>query len=252
MLLMFTVDTVNNFARYHDLLCQDKDYTGEARFIRTLLRKYSPNARSILEVNCGTGYRSLLLAESGYERIHGIDRDAERIDRGRERLQAVPLEIARKLRFDRSVTVRFEERFDVAFSLFHAINYPLKMGSLQAIFTAVKKHLSPEGTFVFDCWYGPPVLADLPAVRVKRLEVEEILLDRATGFGDSLDREFTRYQIENALEELQNIHPTRYWFERELEDLFDRTGLQLIDRALWMHENIAGFDTWGIYFIGKV
>lgn len=249
---MFTRNAVSKYARYYDLPCQDKDYTGEARFIRALLRKHAPNARSLLELNCGTGYRASLLAESGYERIHGLDRDREKIDRARERLTVLPPEIASKLRFDRAGAVQIDRDFDAVIFLFSAINYPLKMGNLQTVFTAAKNHLDPEGAFVLDCWYGPSVLGDLPAVRVKRLEIEEILDNRPTGSDDRIDREFTLQQIENALEELQNLHPTRYWFQREVEELFDRTGLRLIDRSIWMHEKIAGFDTWGIYFIGKL
>lgn len=43
----------------------------------------------------------------------------------------------------------------------------------------------------------------------------------------------------------------RYIFKHEVEYLFERLGIQLIEYAGWLNEREAGFDTWGAYFIGR-
>lgn len=228
------MNVYQNYPRYYDILCQDKDHTGEARFFHALLQKHSPNARSILELNCGTGYRAALLAESEYQIIHGIDSDSRKIDRARQRLRDLPATIARKLRFDRRdiPTLQLPEKFDAVITFFPALDYPEKIGDLLATLTTASEHLKTDGSLVLDCWYGPGVLRDLPAIRVKRLETEEILIDRVAG-------------------EPRETSPTRYVFRQEIDYFFARSGLRVIDRAGWMNEKIAGFDTWGIYFIGQ-
>lgn len=96
-------------------------------------------------------------------------------------------------------------------------------------------------------------------MRIKRLETEEILVTR---IAESIvypneDLVEVNYQIfiENkmnkTIEEFQETHKMRYLFKHEIEYLFERLGLQLIEYAGWMNEKVAGFDTWGTYFIGR-
>ena len=65
-----------NYSRYYNLLYKDKDYKGEAGFIHDLIQKYSPGAKSILDLGCGTGRHDALLAEKGYV-ITGVDMSEE-------------------------------------------------------------------------------------------------------------------------------------------------------------------------------
>ncbi len=68
--------TFGNYSRYYNLLYKDKDYRGEAGFIHDLIRKYSPEAKTILDLGCGTGRHDLLLAKKGYA-ITGVDMSEE-------------------------------------------------------------------------------------------------------------------------------------------------------------------------------
>ena len=65
-----------NYSRYYNLLYKDKDYKGEAGFIHDLIQKYSPGAKSILDLGCGTGRHDVLLAEKGYV-MTGVDMSEE-------------------------------------------------------------------------------------------------------------------------------------------------------------------------------
>ena len=42
--------------------------------------------------------------------------------------------------------------------------------SIKNTFKTVNKHLKNGGIFIFDFWYGPAVLRDLPTKRVKKVE----------------------------------------------------------------------------------
>ena len=52
------------------------------------------------------------------------------------------------------------------------------MMNLLSAFEVAKNHLNENGIFIFDFWYGPAVLTDLPSARVKRLENEDIKVTR--------------------------------------------------------------------------
>lgn len=69
----------NEYASYYDLLYRDKDYESEAAYINSLLQKYRPDAKSILELGCGTGRHASLLAEQGYH-VLGLDQSEEMLE----------------------------------------------------------------------------------------------------------------------------------------------------------------------------
>jgi len=75
-------------------------------------------------------------------------------------------------------TYTTNKKFDAVISLFHVISYQVNNSDLKNAFMTAKKHLLPDGIFIFDCWYGPGVLSDPPTVRVKRLEDDEIHVSR--------------------------------------------------------------------------
>jgi ubiquinone/menaquinone biosynthesis C-methylase UbiE len=75
----------SNYARYYDLLYQDKDYAGEANFIHGLIQKHTPNVRKIQELGCGTGKHAELFFKMGYE-VLGIDISYDMLEAANRRL----------------------------------------------------------------------------------------------------------------------------------------------------------------------
>ncbi len=65
-----------DYARYYALLYRDKDYVAEADYVAGLVKKYHPDAQSILELGFGTGIHASLLAEKGFT-VYGIERSPE-------------------------------------------------------------------------------------------------------------------------------------------------------------------------------
>ncbi len=249
-----------NYARYYNLLYQDKDYASEAKFVHQLLQSHVPGTKTILELGCGTGTHAALLAEAGYE-VYGVDLSSDMLEQAKARSRSLPPALASKLNFTQGDirTVRVEREFDAVISLFHVFSYQTTNQDLQAAFETAKAHLKPGGILIFDCWYGPTVLSDRPTVRVKRLEDEKILVTRIAEPvlypNDNLVE--VKYQIfiknkaNNAVEEVQETHKMRYLFKPEVDSWFSQIKLELITYGEWMTGKTAGFDTWGTYFIGR-
>ncbi len=250
-----------NYARYYDLLYRDKDYVGEAEFVRRLLQTYAPAAVNILELGCGTGHHAALLAETGYQ-IHGIDLSDEMLARAAVRKSQLPPAIAAKLEFSQGDlrNVRLEQQFDAIVSLFHVISYQTTEQDLQAALATATAHLKPGGILIFDLWYGAAVLSDRPVVRVKRFEDNRIAVTRIAEPIIHDDRNlvdvnyhiFIKDKHQNAIQEVTETHQMRYLFKPEIESLLQQSGLRPIACREWMSDREIGLDTWSVYFVAGV
>lgn len=249
-----------NYARYYNLLYLDKDYVREAKFIHQLLQTHAPSTQSILELGCGTGNHARLLAKEGYD-VHGVDLSSEMLQQACDRLSQLPQELASRLAFSQGDirNIQLNRQFDAIISLFHVISYQTTNEDLQAVFATAKAHLKLGGVFIFDCWYGPAVLSDRPTVRVKRLEDEEISITRIAepvmypnqNLVDVNYQVFIKDKKTSAVEELQETHKMRYLFKPEIDLLLTNYQLEPIEYREWMSNREPGFDTWGVYFIGR-
>lgn len=248
------------YARYYDLLYGGKDYTGEANFIRGLIQKHTPNAASILDLGCGTGRHAELLSKMGYE-VLGIDMSQEMLVAANRRLSDLEENRAITISFDHGDirTYRVERCFDVVVSLFHVMSYQTTNKDLQGVFETAKVHLKQGGVFIFDCWYGPAVLTDRPAVRIKRLEDDTIQVTRIAepiihankNIVDVNYHVFIKNKATGIVEELKETHCMRYLFRPEIDFLFERAGFEFVDSVEWMTYREPGFDTWSVCYMGR-
>ncbi len=252
------MNVFNNYARYYDLLYKDKDYGAEAKYIHTLIRRHTPNAKSILELGCGTGVHATILAEMGYT-LHGVDMSTEMLETAKARLSNRSRDLSENLSFSHGDirTVRLDKKFDAIISLFHVMSYQTTNEDLLASFATAKSHLNPGGIFIFDCWYGPAVISEKPAVRVKRLEDEQILVTRiaepvmhaAKNIVDVHYHVFIKNKANNIVEELHEVHSMRYLFSPEIELFLSQLRLKLLASFEWMSGKEPGVDTWGVCFV---
>jgi SAM-dependent methyltransferase len=246
-----------DYSRYYNLLYKDKDYAGEAEYVSGLITRHSPGARTVLDLGCGTGRHDLLLAQMGYI-ITGIDLSEEMLAVANSQLST--------LNFQQSLvdfhqgdirTVRLGTMFDIVISLFHVMSYQTTNEDIAAAFATARAHLNPGGIFIFDCWYGPAVLTNRPAVRVKRLEDEMISVTRIAeptmhaneNLVDVNYQVYVRDKTNGDVTELRESHLMRYLFRPEVELFLKEAGFNLVESAEWMTGNEAGFASWGVYFL---
>lgn len=61
-----------SYADYYDVLYSDKDYGAECDFLESIFGRYCNRpVRTILDLGCGTGGHTFVLAERGYQ-ISGL------------------------------------------------------------------------------------------------------------------------------------------------------------------------------------
>lgn len=243
------------YAGYYDLLYRDKDYSGEVVFVSSLLSQYAPACATICDLGCGTGKHAALLAEMGYT-VHGIDLSVEMLEAAQVRVAALPDEIAGRLRFSAGDvrTCRLEPTFDAALALFHVVSYQVTNEDLIGMFKNVAAHLRSGGVFICDYWYGPAVLSEMPAVRVKHMESDAIAVVRVAEPVLNADQSLVEvnYRISvrdkatGVTDELRETHRMRYLFDGDMEWLARTSGLRLLDSFEWLTMKKPGSDTWSV------
>jgi SAM-dependent methyltransferase len=246
------------YAAYYDLFYEDKLYEDEAAFVARLIHAHAPNARSILELGCGTGRHALALARQGFG-LTGIDLSPRMIDRAKARLLDTRRLPGSRVNFGvgDARTARFDQTFDAVTSLFHVMSYQVTNEDLTGTIRTAASHLAAGGVFVFDCWYGPAVLTSRPEVRVKRCENSELLVFRVAEPQMHPDRNVVDVQhtiwIEQkstgAITRISEVHPMRYLFYPEVEMMLASAGMRVRHTCEWMSGKPLDASTWSATFI---
>ncbi len=237
------------YADYYDLLYKDKNYQQEADYVDRLVRKFHPGATTLLDLGCGTGRHAELFCTKGYT-VHGID-----ISEGMLKVAAQrALQYEKGLSFSHSdvKTLQLGQRFDVITALFHVASYQTLPADLNAMFQSVHRHLNEGGLFIFDFWYGPAVLTDLPVVRVKRLESDAVKVTRLAEpeFFPTRNVVTVHYDIfiedktQQHIVTMKESHPMRYFFDPELDLICDAHGFETLDSYSWLTESAPDFSSW--------
>ena len=154
--------------------------------------------------------------------------------------------------------LKLSGRFDAVISLFDVMNYQTSNTDLSGVFNSVRAHLKPGGLFIFDSWYGPAVLTSRPERRVKRLRLQGRKITR-TAEPVMMPNEnvvevgyrITVKSDKKLIQRVREVHRMRYLFQPEVEGLFERARLELMECRKWMSRRPAGFGTWRVYFIGR-
>jgi SAM-dependent methyltransferase len=251
------VTVFKEYAEYYDLLYRDKDYASEASYVTGLIERLRPDAASILDLGCGTGNHDAIFAENGY-RVVGVDRSPEIIEKARAKCGR-PSSLDLRFETGQIETLRFEDRFDVVVSLFHVMSYLTTDLNLQAAFETARHHLKPDGVFIFDCWYGPAVLTDLPSVRVKRVgnDVVDVIRIAEPQISPNENTVNVSYQVvvlhkaSGRIMEVTETHPMRYWFKPEVKRMLETTRFEPVNCMEWMTGRKPGVDTWNVCFVAR-
>lgn len=254
----------STYARYYDLLYQDKDYARESDYVSALLRRFHPEVGSVLELGSGTGRHAALLAEKGYQ-VLGVERSAEMLARARALIRASG---ARQAAGPHSPpefvegdirSVRIDRGFDAAISLFHVISYQTANADLLQALETVRRHVRKGGLFVFDVWYGPAVLTDPPSTRVKRMADELIEVTRLaepvllpnSNLVEVNYHVFVRTKATGSVSETREKHEMRYLFVPEIDLLLGQSGFERLHAEEWLTGRTPGCGTWGVCFVAR-
>jgi SAM-dependent methyltransferase len=232
-----------DYSEYYDLLYADKDYAAEVAFVRDIIQRHKPNARSILDLGCGSARHAVEFARAGLM-VTGVERSSDMIARAKDRIGRLSPDLCGLLTLVEGDATNYAAttRYDVVVSLFHVVSYQTSNNALAGIFRCARLALSAGGLFVFDFWYGPAVLTKQPAVRVRRVATPNVRLTRIAEPEHQFDRNvvnikytiMTVDQRNGRSEEMVEVHSMRYLFLPEIEMLASQHDFEVIEVGGWL------------------
>lgn len=229
-------------AQYYDIIYNALvDYESECDFLERLFKEHSKHkVRWILDVGCGTGNHSTILAVRGYN-VVGIDRSEAMLRVARSKIAARNRSLQFKKMDMRKVSLG--RRFDAALILFGGFTYLLNDLDIQSCLASIHRHLTQDGLLIFEFWQssGLHPAASTPQGfktwdRMEETETSRLLIRLDTSKYDPLTNIMTvifdHYVLdtknERVVDRFEEMHVMRTYNIAEMKRLLVESGLDNI------------------------
>lgn len=141
------MEAYTGFAEVYDVFQDNVPYEEWCSYVTGLLKEYQVMDGLVLDLGCGTGSLTGLMARSGYDMI-GIDNSGEMLQIAMNKRNASGLDILYLLQdmrgFELYGTVK------AVISICDSMNYIMEYQELVEVFRLVNNYLDPKGVFIFD------------------------------------------------------------------------------------------------------
>ena len=141
------MDAYKALAASYDRLTEDVDYAAVVDFYRLLWQRENLSPRTAVDLACGTGSVSVLLAELGLQVI-GVDMSPEMLcqaDQKAEKMGNRPMFVCQKLQ-----NLHLPKGVDLAVCALDSLDYITNPDDCQEAIRRAYKALNPGGCFIFD------------------------------------------------------------------------------------------------------
>ena len=141
------MEAYTSFARVYDTFMDNIPYEEWCEYLTGLMREYGVRDGLVLDLGCGTGNMTELLAKAGYDMI-GADNAEEMLEIAMEKRDKSGYDILYLLQDMREFELYGTMR--AAVSICDSMNYILEEEDLKEAFRRVREFLKEDGVFVFD------------------------------------------------------------------------------------------------------
>ena len=141
------MDAYTSFAAVYDTFMDNIAYEEWEKYLKSLLYEYGVREGLVLELGCGTGNMTEILAQSGYDMI-GVDNAEEMLEIAIEKRMKSGLDILYLQQDMREFELYGTVKAIV--SICDSVNYILEEEELEEVFRLVNNYLDPGGVFIFD------------------------------------------------------------------------------------------------------
>lgn len=246
------MEAYGEFARVYDIFMDNVDYDAWASYLTKSLKEYGVCDGLVLELGCGTGTMTELLAESGYDMI-GVDNAEEMLAEAMEKREESGHDILYLLQdmeeFELYGTVR------AVISVCDSLNYITEEEDLLHVFSLVNNYLDPKGTFIFDMntVYKYREMLGNTTIAENREEgsfIWENEYDEETGmniYGLTLflPREDGLY------EKTEEVHYQKAYSEEKIKELLEKAGMEVVAVYDAYTKNPASAESGRLTFVAR-
>ena len=247
-------ESYTSFAQVYDMFMDNVDYPAWSKYLIQLLKEYQVDDGLVLDLGCGTGNMTELLAKEGYDMI-GVDNSEDMLEIASEKRAESGLNILYLLQHMRAFELYGTVKAVV--SICDSINYILEEDDLREVFSLVNNYLDPKGVFVFDF--------------NTRYKYEEILGDRTIAenreecsfIWDNYyyeDEKINEYDLSLFIEtdkdsglyrKYEETHYQRAYTLEEMKELIRKSGLEFVTAYDAFSKNAPMDTSERIYVIAR-
>ena len=215
-------------AQIYDIFQDNVAYEDWAGYLIQQLKKRGIRDGIVLDLGCGTGTMTELLADAGYDMI-GIDNSAEMLQEANEKRIESGHSILYLLQdmeeFELYGTVR------AVVSVCDSLNYILEEESLLTVFRLVNNYLDPGGVFIFDMNtpYKYEQIIGSATIAENREEgsfIWENDYDADSGI-NTYDLTLFLPREDGLYEKEEELHYQRAYPDEKIRELLDKAGMTL-------------------------
>ena len=232
-----------DFAYVYDTFMDETPYEEWSLFLQEKIKQYgiSRPERSedaieseknlVLDLGCGTGTLTELLAEAGYDMI-GVDNSCDMLNIAREKSAEKGLEILYLLQDMRELDLY--STIGTVVSVCDSLNYLLTTQDLEKTFRLVKNFLYPGGIFIFDfntVYKYAEVIGDATIAENREdcSFIWENYYNHTSMINEYELTLFVREDEEEALyRKYQESHFQKAYALREIRGLIEKAGLKFV------------------------
>ncbi len=218
----------DEIAFLYDELMAGVPYRGWVEYLARLLKHFEHKPMTVLDLCCGTGTVSHMMAKIGYQ-VTGVDISAGMIESARAKNDKKSPDV--DFHVQDAASMRLGKKFDLVISLFDSLNYIIEASDLQNAFYRVADHLVDGGMFVFDMntelalagrffdqsnvGHGARVTYDWRSTYNRDTEICTVNMDFV-------------YRSGGEERQVRIMHYQRAYHQAEIVDMLERSGLTVL------------------------
>ena len=244
------MEAYSGFAKVYDLFMDNIPYEEWTDYVKELLAEEGIQDGIVLDLGCGTGSVTELLAKAGFDMI-GIDNAEEMLEIAMEKREESGLDILYLLQDMREFELYGTVKAVV--SICDSMNYILEDEDLLDVFKLVHNYLDNEGVFIFDMntmYKYENILADNTFAEDR--EESSFIWDN---FYDE-EEEINEYDLSLFIREedgryrkYEETHLQRAHQQERVEELIKESGLELLHVYDAFTRELPAEDSERIYFV---
>lgn len=222
-------EAYTSFAKVYDTFMDNIPYEEWGTYLTGLLEEYGVKEGLVLELGCGTGSMTEILAGKGYDMI-GADNSEEMLEIAIEKRESSGHDILYLLQDMREFELYGTVRAVV--SVCDSVNYVTEEEELIEVFRLVNNYLDPKGVFIFDFntkYKYQNVLGDR-TIAEKRDECSFIWDNYYYEEEEINEYELTLFiqEKENLYRKFEEVHYQRAYTLEQMLRLVKESGLEFV------------------------
>lgn len=223
------MEAYTSFAQVYDLFMDNIPYKEWCEYVTGLLQEYGIKDGLVLDLGCGTGSLTELLAEKGYDMI-GVDNSEDMLQTAMEKRGESGRDILYLMQDMREFELYGTVRAVV--SICDCMNYILDYEDMVQVFRLVNNYLDPKGIFIFDLnsvYKYESVLGDstIAEDREDCSFIWDNYYDRETGINEYCLSLFIR-QEEDLYRKYTENHYQRAYTLEQVKAAIEAAGMEFI------------------------